>query len=464
MTHLTNSPTLDPSAAANALKLLLAACAIGGAPLVANGQCPMSFEPGVSTATGLNPYAIAVGDLNGDGIPDVAVANYSDGPGAGSVSVFLSTGHGGMAPPEQYSAGGGPHAVAIADVDGDLIPDLVVANFRSGSVSLLLGNPAPARGTFTPAVDLPAGAGASGVVAADFNGDGHMDLAVSLWNGTEARVLLGRGGGVFDPAVGYPVASNANAIAVDDLDHDGHADLVVACYSANSLSLLRGLGDGTFMDATTLPAGQNPAGLALGDLNGDGWSDIVVSDIAESEIGDSRVSVLLNAPGGVLSSAPACRVGAQPQSVAIADFNHDGRPDLVAAIWSTNEAMVMVGNGDGTFQPAVGVAAGPNPTGICSGDFDTDGRQDIAVASWSSNSVTLLRNDSTFVTQEPSPFATCPSGGATFSVAVSEAHLSFRWQREVAPDSGRWENLSNGSSAGWDCRRAADRRRVPACR
>ncbi len=176
-----------------------------------------------------------------------------------------------------YSSGGlAPCSIAVADLNGDLKPDLVVANCDSGDVGVLLGN---GDGTFQPVVTYPSG-GAIWVVIADLNNDGKPDVVVATGGGI--GVLLGNGDGTFQPVVFYGSGGGGSfSVAVGDLRGNRILDVVVAnsCIDQScdgSVGVLLGNGDGTFQPAVTYPTGYSAMAVAVGDLNGDGKADMVV--------------------------------------------------------------------------------------------------------------------------------------------------------------------------------------------
>src|ERR1022692_1183963 len=206
------------------------------------------FQPGEDYRVGAYPRSITIGDFNGDGKIDMAVANSNASDIIGSVSVLLGNGDGTFQPAVNYGTGRGPISVVVGDFNGDGRADLAVANGYSDYVSILLGN---GDGTFQSAVNYPAGNAESSVVVGDFNGDGMADLVVGA--GFSLNVLLGNGDGTFQPAVSYYAISSPTSVAVGDFNGDGKADLAVA--NANpitiigSVSVLLGNGDGTFQPA-----------------------------------------------------------------------------------------------------------------------------------------------------------------------------------------------------------------------
>jgi hypothetical protein len=305
------------------------------------------------------------------------------------------------------------NTVLTADFNGDGIPDLVILG---SGISVLLGN---GDGTFTaapsPPNDLP-----GAIAAGDFNGDGIPDLAVApvLDEGT-SEVLLGNGDGTFTNAGGILENDNntatSNAIAAADFNGDGNLDLVETCSGDeapcnNLLLVLSGNGDGTFTQfcETPLPFAGSQS-IAVGDFNGDGQPDVAVTNS-----GANGVNVFLNA-GGCLSAVSAIPLtGDGPTSIAAADFNGDGKLDLAVANSGSNNVTILLGNGDGTFTAAASPATGMAPNSIAVGDFNGDGIPDLAVANAGSSSVTILlgNGDGTFAAAA-SPAADTGSTSAT---------------------------------------------------
>ena len=275
--------------------------------------------------------------------------------------------------------------MAVGDFNGDGKPDLAVTNANS-SISVLLGN---GDGTFQAAVNYGVGSGSSSVAVGDFNGDGKLDLAVANGN-SSISVLLGNGDGTFQAAVNYGVGSGSSSVAVGDFNGDGKLDLAVANWNGSTISVLLGNGDGTFQAAVNYSVGSNPRTVAVGDFNGDGKPDLAVANTSSN-----TVSVLLGNGDGTFQAVVNYGVGSGPSSVAVGDFNGDGKPDLAVAdgnLFTVSVLSVLLGNGDGTFQAAVNYGVGSGPISVAVGDFNGDGKPDLAVANQGSNNVTILLN------------------------------------------------------------------------
>ena len=376
------------------------------------GVClrPASFaEPaGSPVASGATPRSVVIADVNGDGKLDLVVANYGDG----NVSILLGSGSGGFSPASgsPVTVGALPISVAIGDMNGDGKLDLAVANYFSNDVTILLGN---GLGGFSPAAGSPVTAGTSprSIVIGDVNGDGKLDLAVANLSSNNVTILLGNGAGGFGPAAGSPVAVGTQpaSIAVGDVNGDGRLDLAVANFGSNNVTILLGNGVGGFGPAAGSPVtvGTGPASVAMGQINGDSTLDLAVANYGS----DNATILLGNGAGGFSPAAGSpVTVGTAPLSVAIGDVNADGRLDVAVANATSNNVTILLGNGAGKFRPIAGspVTVGTTSESAGLGDFNADGKFDIAVANSGSDNVTILLNNTTFAADG----ATCDDGNA----------------------------------------------------
>jgi uncharacterized repeat protein (TIGR01451 family) len=383
------------------------------------------------------PDAVVASDLNGDGVLDLVVAN----PGSSSIAVFLGNANGTFNSANPYSAGGTPQAIVVGDFNLDGKPDVAVANSGTNQIALLAGN---GNGTFqTPASTSSGGSTIRGLAAGDFNDDGKLDLAVTA--STTVNVLLGNGDETFQGAATYATSNAPLDVAVADFNRDGISDLAIA--TSSHVEILLGNANGTFQSAVAYSAGSTGTAdyaLRTGDFNGDGKVDVIITNVASGNIalllgngtgglgavttfavvtqsgptqvqrlavadinGDgkpdvavtnystSNVSVVLNNDTcftncGTLSSAGTFTAQSVPLSVAMGDFNRDGRMDIAVANFGSGNVSVLLGNAAGTFDPQTTFTAGSGPSAVVAGDFDRDGKLDLAVANANSNNISVL--------------------------------------------------------------------------
>jgi hypothetical protein len=310
--------------------------------LLGNGDG--TFQTHVDYATGDVPQWVAVGDFNGDGKRDLAVTTECGSDSncgnstKGTVSILLGNGDGTFQPHVDYGTEIDPVTVVVGDFNGDGRVDLAVADygpdFQTGSVSILLGN---GDGTFQAQLTYPAGVNPVGLLEGDFNKDNKLDLAVMNNNPPfGVSILLGNGDGSFQRAVHYDAGTNPRVGMVADFNSDGNPDLAVANFLDNNLSILLGNGDGTFQTHVNYPTGTNPNSLAGGDLNGDGKLDLVTANNA------SNASVLLGNGDGTFQTHVDYGTGGATGQVAIGDFNGDGRLDLAIANGTSNTISILL--------------------------------------------------------------------------------------------------------------------------
>lgn len=383
--------------------------------------------------------SVAVADLNHDGHPDVVVANVN------GLGVLLGNGGGTLRAVVTYDSGGNfATDVKIADLNRDGRPDIVVANecgdarCTYSTVGVLLGN---GDGTFQPVVIYdPAGFTTYSIAVADVNGDGHLDLLVSncgttgcstLIRGTVA-ILLGNGDGTFQPAVAYDSGGYESlSVTVADINGDGKPDLVVAnlCAQFNDIgfgegavAVLLGNGDGTFQSALTFDPLANDSEFAVArDVNGDGRPDLLVSNCMPSDravcgIQPGVISVLLGNGDGTFQPAKTYQTaGDFADRLSVADLNGDRKLDLAVA---TGEGVeVWLGNGDGTFHAQKSYIS-EGSRAVVVADMNRNGNPDL-VSTVSSGVAVLLhvgnQATTTTLTSAPNPSV---YGQVTFAAAV----------------------------------------------
>lgn len=392
----------------------LVAAALGSL-LTSEAQAALSLEPAATFTTAALPASVAIGDVDGDGKPDLIVVN----TGANTVSVFLGSGTGTFGPKTDFPTGATPHAVAVADLNGDGNLDLVVANTGADTVSILLGT---GTGTFAAATDFATGAAPFFIAIGDLNGDGIPDLVVVNVNADTVSVLLGLGDGTFGPKTDFATGAGAREVAIGDLNGDGVPDLVVANVGGSTVSVFLGTGDGHFSARRDFPTGAGARSVAIGDVNGDGILDVVVANVTAN-----TVSVLLGTGTGALESKTDFATGAGPRAVLIGDVDQDGTPDLVVANFGDNTVSVLHGLGSGSFATKMDFSTGAGPFSLALGDINGDGKPDIVAGNVSANSVSVFLNSTPSVlTVTPSTvnFGNVTVGGSadrSFTVTNSGA-------------------------------------------
>jgi hypothetical protein len=350
--------------------------------------------------TGAVPLSVVVGDLNGDGKPDLVVSNNV----SQSVSVLLGVGDGTFQTAVAHPVPRGATMAAIGDLNGDGKLDVAVTGGVLNTVTVLLGN---GDGTFQTPVAYGAGQSPWGVAIFDLNADRHADLVVAnmfaggpgfdadsgdaadLGIHGAATVLLGNGDGTFREPVSHRTGMGSVALAIGDLDADGKPDLAVANQDNDNLSVLLGRGDGTFEPQVPFPTGVGPNSVAIADLNGDGNVDLAVANGGSSEVG-----VLFGKGDGTFQPQVEYGALADPVSITIDDFNGDGKSDLVVANNGTGNGSMLLGKGGGTFrmQMAFPIGTYPNmfPDSLAVADLNRDGKPDLAIANSAVNNVSVL--------------------------------------------------------------------------
>ena len=427
------------------------------------------------------PRAVVAADFNGDGKADFAITNEA----WNTVSVRLGNGDGSFTAAPDVGVGQLPVSAVVTDFNADGKPDLAVANSSSNNVSVRLGDGA---GNFTAAPDVGVRRYPSSVALGDFNGDAKPDLAIANYGGERRpgdgldgegsiiSVRLGDGAGGFtaapDAYASPPVfrwQSRAASVTVGDFNGDAKADLAVVDAGRGAVAVSWGDGGGNFAKPIDVwRSGENgstgewgrddPSFLTVADFEGDGASDLAVvntgSDSVSVPVGHRNSLV----DGGCLQDCmnPDVPVRNSPRAVAAADFNGDGKPDLVTANNDSDTLGTLsvhfsgYDGGQLLFHAATGQRAGVGTGSVATADFNGDGRLDLVASNTFSNSVSLLLGDGigfwrrgTHDISVPDPwgpsavvtadfngdgnadFATTPSAGDTLSVFLGNGAASF---------------------------------------
>jgi len=284
-------------------------------------------------------------------------------------------------PNQVYPIDGAPVGVVAADFNGDGRLDLA-APVRDGAagVAILLARD---HGTFEQVASLGASADAFSVVAADFNGDLRADLAVAWSTTSEITIELGRGDGTFARGARLAAGALPRSLAAGDLDRDGHQDLVAALYDPGSILVLPGRGDGTFAPGTLLAAGWHPVSITLADCDGDGRLDVAVANLDSNDVSFRR-----GRGDGDFETEIRVAVGDGPEAVGAGDFTGDGLADLAVAIGASNRVQILAGRSDGTLETPLSIGTGELPVALAATDADGDGRDDLLVGNARSGDLT----------------------------------------------------------------------------
>jgi hypothetical protein len=328
-----------------------------------------------------------------------------------------------------YPVGSEPKGVVIADFNNDGKMDLAVVNRGSFNVSILLGDGA---GDFTSSGNFPTGGTfgePSALSVGDFNGDGKNDVAVSKPNVHLISILLGDGTGQLGAPADFSVGENPGKSAVGDFNGDGKVDLVIADSGFNSggVYVLLGNGTGSFGSPTKLDTGSRPGYVIVADFNGDNKSDLALSNIG---FGFNKISIFTGIGNGTFTGPVNLTVGSTPEGLVAGDFNKDGFVDLAVANADSNNVSILKGDGLGGFGAATNFLAGSFPTPIASGDFDNDGNLDLAVGSnQTGDRISILRGDGTGQFAAPASFS---AGSGPYELAARDLNGDNRSDLVVA--------------------------------
>jgi hypothetical protein len=346
--------------------------------------------PYQSVPLGIFPEDVAIGDLDGDGVPDIASADLM----GGTLTLWFGRGDGSFLRRQTYRVRGEPISVAIGDIDRDGRADIAFADISSHVVSVLHGLGSSLFGRRT---DYPTGSDPAYVVLVDLSGDGILDMVVANEDDNDISVLLGRTDGGFDPRVNYLVGAAPCQLSAGDVNADGRPDVVVVNEDGNSVSVLLGIGGGLLSAGVAYATGAQPRTVAIGDLNRDGLPDLAVPNFS----GDT-FSVLLGTGGGAFASHGEYATGPVPWGLALADFNQDGFLDVTTVNTSDGTFSVFPGDGSGTFPTRNDASVGVAPRTVRTADFNGDGRVDLVATNEGGDNCTVLlgNGDGTFGASE----------------------------------------------------------------
>jgi hypothetical protein len=400
--------------------------------LLGNGGATGTYQSQVNYDSGPQPNSVTFGDFNNDGYTDLA---FADGDCASctpnAVSIVFGRNDGTFGAPNTYSTLTGSetdtdtYALVAWDFNNDGNLDIAAVNNKTNNVSILLGN-GTNTSTLQAAVSYPVGNQPVAIAYGDFNQDGKMDLVVANFGSNSISVLIGNGDGTFKSAVNYTVGHGPYAVARANFNSDKYPDLVVVNETDKTVGILINNGDGTFAPQVAYPTTLTgaPSSVAIGDYNGDGILDLAVGDSASQ-----NVAILLGNGNGTFGTATKVATGANVFSLAAADFNGDGATDLAIAGQSKtgitqNLVTLLTNANNGTVSfstPAlypIGSQATAQSQSIVAWDFNNDGATDLAVANGLSSDVSVLLN-TVGTNMALTPPVTNPSYGAPVQLPVT---------------------------------------------
>jgi len=421
------------------------------------GISATSFGPRLDLPSGNGPIKVVIADLDGDGKPDLIVANdYNN-----TISLYRNISTNGTlttnsfaprvdlaTPPGQYS----PYGLVVADVDGDGKPDIIVSDNNNSIVSVYRNTCTPGNissNLFATRVDFATGNLPQGVEVRDIDGDGRPDILVANTGDGTVSILRNTGtvGSLttnsFAPRIDIITGSGCDSVVVGDLDGDGKPDVVTANSGSGTLTLLHNTsspGSISFDPKADIAVMSGLVQMAIGDLDGDGKPDLAVTSYLPSTL-----SVLRNIStvGSLTTNSFAPRVdyplGGRGHSPIMADLNGDGKPDLAVVTELSSLLSIFQNNStpgsftNSSLAPRVDFATGWNAWGVAAGDLDGDGRPDIIFCNSYDNTISIYQNQSPFsgppaIASEPANQTAVEGSNVVLSViAYGNVPLAFQW-------------------------------------
>ena len=289
------------------------------------------------------PSAVAVGDFNKDARLDIVVADWF----TENVSVLLQYNRGALKHEMSYASGGGSRLTCfvVNDINNDNRQDMVVANYATNNIGIFVGY---GNGSFQSQtmINSDSYSQPSSVTVADFNNDSQVDIAIANHRAKTMDILIGNGNGTFAKQLNRGIQLRAAPFVLShgDFNNDRRSEIVVAYDSSDDIDILSAFDDGSFTNIFTTMTGRLPTSIAVGDFNNDARLDIVVTNG-----GDGTVSILFGCGNGSFVNQTKCLTLPYPAPVAVADFNNDTQLDIVVGhLWS-KRLSVLLGYGNGSF-------------------------------------------------------------------------------------------------------------------
>jgi FG-GAP-like repeat/Secretion system C-terminal sorting domain/IPT/TIG domain len=360
-----------------------------------------TFIPAGDFNTGNYPVSVAVSDLNQDGKPDLITANAL----SNNISILQNNSSGGnfsFGTHTDWNAGKGPRNIAVGDLNGDGKPDIVVANFNSGdsgTISVFRNTSRNGIISFDAASNIQTGNGTLDVAIADINGDGRPDIIVTSGNSGIFSILqntsVGSGVLTFAPKLDYFSFNHPDHVIVADMDNDGKPDIIISEFSNSEVDVYRNT---SLCEVISLappvpyPVGQNPGFLRTGDLDGDGKQDLAVENYGAASISFYKN---MSVPGSI-SLVNRVDSPSTATSINFADLNGDGKLDISTGNGQSGNISVIQNNTGGSqivLLPVINFKTGNFDTFGNVGDLNGDGIPDLIAVNVLSNAVTVLRNN-----------------------------------------------------------------------